>query len=255
MDSLAAWLAGAAFLAGFIDAVAGGGGLVQLPALLIAWPQQPPATVFGTNKFAAVWGTLTAAARYSRRVHFDMRLLAPAAFMALLGAWSGARCVALLSPALLRPLALLLLVAVALHTFARPALGEHHAPRLSPPRARLVLAAIAGLIGFYDGFFGPGTGAFLVFLLVRVLGFDFLHASAYAKLLNVATNLAALAFFVPNGAILWPLAAIMAACNVAGAAWGSHLALRHGNRFVRTVFLAVVLTLLARLGADLLFAA
>lgn len=249
------WLLGAAACAaGFVDAVAGGGGLLQLPALLILRPAEAPGTLFGTNKLAAVWGTLAAATRYARRVEFDRTLLVPALLAALAGAWTGARAVTALPAELLRPLVLVLLVAVAAYTAVNPGLGVHHAPRLPPRAARAALTAIALGIGFYDGFFGPGTGAFLVFLLVRVLGFDFLHASAYAKVLNVATNAAALGYFVPHGWVLWSTAAWMAACNVAGAIGGSHLALRHGSRFVRRVFLGVVVALIVKLTHDTLAA-
>lgn len=245
-------LGGAAFLAGFVDAVAGGGGLLQLPALLILYPQQPLGTLLGTNKLAAVWGTLAAAGRYARRVRFHYPLLVPALGAALLGAWCGARVVTLLPVPLMRPAVLGLLVAVAVYTFATPHLGLHHAPRLSRRAETLAGAGIALVSGFYDGFFGPGTGAFLVFLLVRILGFDFLHASAYAKVLNVATNAAALAFFVPHGWVLWTTAALMAACNVAGAVCGSHLALRHGSQFIRRIFLGVVVALIVKLTHDTL---
>lgn len=250
MDITWWWLGGAAFLAGFVDAVAGGGGLLQLPALLILQPGQPLATLFGTNKLAAVWGTLVAAQRYSRRVRFRGGVLLPAVAAAGLGAWSGARSVTALANVDLRPLVLGLLVIVAVHTFRSPQLGVEHRPRLAPRAEIGVATAIALAIGFYDGFFGPGTGAFLVFLFVRVLGFDFLHASAYAKVLNVATNAAALGFFLPHGAVLWQVALLMAACNVGGALVGSHLALRHGSRFVRRVFLGVVVALIAKLAVD-----
>lgn len=247
------WLLGvAACAAGFVDAVAGGGGLLQLPALLILRPGEAPATVFGTNKLAAIWGTLAAATRYARRVTFEPALLVPAVIAALIGAWIGARAVTALPAEVMRPLVLVLLVGVAAYTAMHPDLGTRHAPRLAPRTAGVVLTAMALGIGFYDGFFGPGTGAFLVFLLVRLLGFDFLHASAYAKVLNVATNAAALGFFLPHGWVLWSTAAWMAVCNVAGAVGGSHLALRHGSRFVRRVFLGVVVALIAKLTHDTL---
>jgi len=245
-------LGGAAFMAGFVDAVAGGGGLLQLPALLLLQPGQPLGTLFGTNKLAAVWGTLAAAQRYSRRVHFRYPLLVPAVLAALVGAWVGACVVTLLPAAVLRPAFLNLLIAVAIYTFVSPDLGVEHAPRLAHRTETVAACGMALVLGFYDGFFGPGTGAFFMFLLVRAFGFDFLHASAYAKVLNVATNAAALAFFVPHGWVLWQLAALMAVCNVAGAVGGSHLALRHGSRFIRRVFLGVVTALIVKLAYDTL---
>lgn len=243
-------LAAAALFAGFVDAVAGGGGLVQLPALFTALAEAPAATLFGTNKAASIWGTAAASRQYLQRVRLPRTLLAGALPAALLGAWLGARTVSLLPSAALRPAVLVLLVLVAAHTFRRRELGLGHAPRWEG-RPLVWPAALTGIcLGFYDGVFGPGTGAFLVFVFVRVFGFDFLHASAAAKLLNLATNLAALAFFAGHGHVLWRLAAVMACCNVAGALVGSRVALHYGAGFVRRVFLCVVIVLVARLAWD-----
>lgn len=240
-------LAAAALFAGFVDAVAGGGGLVQLPALFAALAEAPAATLFGTNKAASIWGTAAAAGQYLRRVRLPAALLALALPAALAGAWCGARTVSLLPPTAIRPAVLLLLILVAIHTFRRRELGIRHAPRWEG-RALMLPAALTGLaLGFYDGVFGPGTGAFLMFLFVRVFGFDFLHASAAAKLLNLATNCAALSYFAGHGQVLWQIAVVMAICNVAGALLGSRVALRYGARFVRGVFLAVVTLLIGRL--------
>lgn len=241
----------AALFAGFVDAVAGGGGLVQLPALFAVMPEAPAATLFGTNKAASVWGTATAASQYLKRVRLPLDLLAAAVPGALLGAWWGARTVSALPPAVIRPGVLLLLLAVAYYTFRRRDLGTVHAPRLGT-RAAVVAGAASGFaLGFYDGLFGPGTGAFLIFVFVRVFGYDFLHASAAAKLVNLATNLAALAFFTGHGHVLWRVAGLMAACNIAGALIGSRVALRRGAGFVRRVFLGVVCVLIVKLTADL----
>ena len=244
------FLAAAALFAGFVDAVAGGGGLVQLPALFATLPETPAATLFGTNKAASIWGTATAASQYLRRVRLPSALLLSTLPAALLGAWCGARTVSLLPAAALRPAVLVLLVGVAVHTFRRRELGVAHAPRWLG--RSLVPAGIATglLLGFYDGIFGPGTGAFLVFAFVRVFGYDFLHASAAAKLVNLATNAAALAFFAGHGHLLWAMAGLMALCNVTGALLGSHAALRLGAGFVRRVFLAVVALLIARIAWD-----
>ncbi len=244
------WLASAALLAGFVDAVAGGGGLLQLPALLVSYPTQPLGMLFGTNKLASIWGTLAAAGRYAQRVQFSYALLIPAVSAALVGAWCGARAVTLLPMTWMRPSVLVLLCGVAFYTVLSPNLGTQHTPRLQKRQEIAAGIAIAGVLGFYDGLFGPGTGAFLIFLLVRVLGYDFLHASAYAKVINVATNLAALAFFVPHGWVLWATGGIMAACNVTGALLGSHFALKHGSQFIRRIFLGVVATLILKLAYD-----
>lgn len=244
-------LALAALFAGFVDAVAGGGGLVQLPALFTAFPDTQAATLFGTNKGASIWGTAAAASQYVRRVRLPWPALQMALPMAIIGAWSGARTVSLLDANVIRPAVLLLLIGVAIHTFRRRDLGTRHAPRLQGGIERVAAAATGLSLGFYDGIFGPGTGAFLVFVFVRLFGYDFLHASATAKLINLATNAAALAFFVGHGNMLWGIAAVMALCNVTGAVLGSRAALRYGAPFVRQIFLGVVVVLIARLAVDL----
>lgn len=254
MDPQLLLLGAAALFAGFVDAVAGGGGLVQLPALFAVLPDTPAATLFGTNKGASIWGTATAATQYLRRVRLPRALLAAALPAALLGAWLGARTVSVLPAAAIRPAVLVLLVAVALYTFRRRELGTRHAPRLAGGTALVAGAATGFGMGFYDGIFGPGTGAFLIFIFVRLFGFDFLHASATAKLVNLATNAAALGFFVGHGHILWQIALLMAVCNVSGAVLGSRVALRYGAPFVRRVFLAVVCVLIAKLALDLVAA-
>lgn len=246
------WLAllPAAFLAGCMDAVVGGGGLIQIPSLFTAFPQTAPATLFGTNKAASVLGTATAAWRYVRRIEMPWATVLPAALLAFVFSFLGAMTVDLLSPATLRPLLLALLVLVAAYTLAKKDLGVLHAPRHRGRRELLLAGCLGAVIGFYDGFFGPGTGSFLIFLFVRGFGFDFLHASAASKVVNVATNVAALAYFVPHGQWLPWLAAGMAACNIAGAVVGTRLALRHGSRLVRHVFLAVLVLLIVRFAWD-----
>ena len=253
MDTTAVLLLAAGFGAGFIDAVAGGGGLVQLPMLLAVFPTAPLATLFGTNKLASIWGTLAAATQYTRRVRLPWVTLAAALPTALICAWLGARAVSVLPSASVRPVVLLLLVLVALYTFTRRNLGLRHRPRLSAAAEAASAALIGAFLGFYDGLFGPGTGAFLVFLFVRGLGYDFLHASAAAKIVNVATNLAALAFFLPHAQVLWLPAGLLAVSNLLGSLLGAHYALRHGSEFVRRVFLAVVILLILKLTRDALW--
>jgi uncharacterized membrane protein YfcA len=244
-------LGAAALFAGFVDAVAGGGGLVQLPALFAVMPETSAATLFGTNKMASIWGTATAASQYLKRVQLPPAVLGVALAAALAGAWFGARTVSALPSSLIRPAVLLLLVAVAVYTFRRRHLGVEHRPRWQG-RPALLAAALTGFgLGFYDGVFGPGTGAFLIFIFVRVFGYDFLHASAAAKFVNVATNGAALAYFVAHDNVLWAAAGVMAVCNVTGAVVGSRAALRFGATFVRRVFLGVVVVLIGRLAYDI----
>lgn len=250
MDSVVLFLLPAAFLAGWVDAVVGGGGLIQIPALFAAYPAQAPATLFGTNKCASVVGTASAALRYGTRVAMPWRIVLPAALAAFAFSFLGALAVAWLPREALRPLILVLLVFSAVYTLVRKDFGQEHRPCHKGAREWVLAIPLGAAIGFYDGFFGPGTGSFLIFLFVRIFGFDFLHASAGAKVVNVATNLAALAFFLPHGHFLGELAMGMALCNVAGSLVGTRWALRHGSGFVRRVFLAVVGLLIARFAWD-----
>ncbi|MDR1995615.1 TSUP family transporter [Azonexus sp.] len=249
-DSLLLALVLAAFLAGAIDAVVGGGGLIQIPALFAAYPQAAPATLFGTNKVSSVFGTANATWRYARQVKMPWRTILPAAAAAFLLSYAGAAAVAWLPRDAVRPLILVLLVVAAAYTLWRKDFGQVHRPTYGGRREFVYALLLGGVIGFYDGFFGPGTGSFLIFLFVRFFGFDFLHASASAKVVNVATNLAALAYFVPNGHVMAVLALGMATANVAGSTAGTWLALRHGSAFVRQVFLLVVGVLIVKFAWD-----
>lgn len=243
-------LLGAALFAGFVDAVAGGGGLIQVPALLMALPAESPATVFGTNKLASIFGTGNAALRYARRISIPWSIALPAALAAFLFSFAGAAAVAWLPRAVLRPLVLGLLLLVLVYTLVQPEFGVVSGPRLSrlAERRRALLAG--AVLGFYDGFFGPGAGSFLIFAFVRFFRLDFLHASSAAKVVNFSTNAAALAYFVPSGHVLWMTGLAMAAFNIAGAQLGARLALRHGSGFVRWVFIIVASVLIVRLGYD-----
>lgn len=232
-------LCAAAFAAGMVDAVVGGGGLIQIPALFGAMPQAQPATVFGTNKLASIFGTASAAMRYARRIDVPWRAALPAAAAAFLLSYFGAMTVAWLPKDWLRPLVLVLLVVVTLYTYARKDLGAVDQGRRHGPRDMVLAVFFGGLIGFYDGFFGPGTGSFLIFLFVRLFGMDFLKASVSAKIVNAATNLSALLFFGAHGHVLVATGLAMAVFNVGGAQVGSHMAIRHGAGFVRRVFLLV----------------
>ena len=237
-------------LAGFVDAIVVGGGLVLLTALFATFATAAPATLMGTNKGAAIWGTAIASWQYSQRVQLRWPTLLPAALAGFVGAFAGAWAVTVLSPDFLRKLLPLVLLAVLAYTLVKKDLGQHHAPRLAPRAEWLTASLIGASLGFYDGFFGPGTGSFLVFLLVRVLGYDFLNASASAKVLNVATNIAALILFALKGHVWWHLALPLAVANVLGSLLGTWMALRHGAGFVRGIFLAVVSALILKTGYD-----
>ncbi|WP_225785361.1 TSUP family transporter [Xenophilus sp. Marseille-Q4582] len=244
------WVAGASLLAGFIDSIVGGGGLILTPVLFSVFSNAPAATLLGTNKSAGVWGTAVAAAQFSRRVRLPWRALLPAAGVAFAGSFIGAWAVTLVSADFLRKLLPFILLALLLYTLAKKELGRHHAPRFTG-RAELAVACTIGLlIGIYDGFFGPGTGSFFIFLLVRWLGYDFLNASASAKVLNVMTNLGALVLFGLKGHVWWHYAVVMAIANVAGSLLGARVALKHGAGFVRGVFIVVVGALICKTGYD-----
>ena len=236
----------ASLLAGLIDAIVGGGGLILVPALFAGFPQAAPATLFGTNKSASIWGTAFATWQYSRRVQLDWQSLLPTALIGLVGSLLGAWMVTLVDATMFRRALPVVLVLLLAYTLARKELGREHAPLHQGWALAWRLLCIGGLIGWYDGFFGPGTGSFLVFAFVRVLGYDFLHASASAKLVNTATNFAALVLFAIQGHVWWHLAVAMALSNVVGSLIGTRLALRHGAGFVRQVFILVVLALIAK---------
>ena len=239
------------FVAGFIDAVVGGGGLIQIPALLINLPNQPLATVFGTNKIASLSGTSVAAYQYSRRVRFDFRLLLVIAAFSFVASYVGAKTVSLIHVDTLKPIVLIILILMAVYTFIKKDLGSVPSRTLSV-RRQLVFGSLIGLVvGFYDGFFGPGTGSFFVLGFVVILGFEFLTASAYAKIINCITNVSALIVFVRQGNFLPSIALLMAVFNVMGSVTGSRMALKKGNGFIRVMFLVIVSLMILRYAYDI----
>jgi uncharacterized membrane protein YfcA len=242
----------ASLLAGCVDSIVGGGGLILVPALFAVYPGAAPATLLGTNKSAAIWGTAFATVQYGRRVQLRWRVMLPAACVALIGAFAGAWLVTYIEPAYLRRALPFILLAVLLYTLAKKDLGRAHVPRHAPGRETVMACVIALVIGWYDGFFGPGTGSFFIFLFVRLLGYDFLNAAACAKLLNVSTNLAALMLFTIKGHVWWHVGLTMAVANVAGSLIGTRLALKHGAGFIRGAFIVVVLALIFKTGYDVL---
>ncbi len=236
--------------AGLVDAIVGGGGLIIVPSLFGLFPQATPATLLGTNKAASIWGTGWAAWQYAQRVRLPSARLLGAILAAMLGGLLGAWLATLVPATRFRVALPLVLAAVWVYTLWRKDMGHAHAPHLNPRSEAVLATAIGGAIGFYDGVFGPGTGSFFVFALVRLLGWDFLHASAAAKRLNFATNVAALAWFIPHGHVVWALSLPMAVANIAGSSVGTHLALKHGASFVRHAFLWVVGALILKTGWD-----
>jgi uncharacterized membrane protein YfcA len=241
----------AAFAAGWVDAVVGGGGLIQLPALLIGLPSgAAPASVLGTNKVSSVFGTATSSVTYAVRMRPDWRTVLPLVLAAAAGSAGGAELAKFLPKTYFTPIVLVALVGVGLYTWRRPQLGliseRRHAGSAHYGRT----VAIGLGVGSYDGFLGPGTGSFFVILLVGVLGYGFLEASAKAKIANLATNLSAITVFALHGSVLWALGLTMGAANLVGGLLGARTALKHGNGFVRKVFLLVLAALILKLAYD-----
>lgn len=244
----ALFLLAASFFAGFIDSIAGGGGLIQLPALLIGLPKSETAEVLGTNKLSAVFGTTTAAALYRKQIKPDPKVLLAMGLPAFLGSAAGAVLASKIPTSSMRPMVLFLLIVVAIYTWFKPDLGKFENLRHLPKR-RIQIAAFAGVvIGFYDGIFGPGTGSFLMLILVASLGYAFITASAIAKVVNVATNVGAIMVFGINGAVLWEIGIILGIANISGAIIGARLAIKGGSTLVRKVFLFVTIALIVKVG-------
>ncbi|GAA3627945.1 TSUP family transporter [Kineosporia mesophila] len=239
----------AAFAAGWIDAVVGGGGLLQLPALLLV-PGLAPVQVLATNKLGSVFGTATSALTYYRRARPDLRTALPMAAVALVGSFAGASIASSLPVAVFKPVIVVALVVVAALTLARPALGQATALRYSGHAHYRAAVAVGLAIGVYDGVLGPGTGTFLVMALVSLIGYDFLQASAKAKIVNFATNIGALLFFAPSGAVVWGLGLLLGVANLSGSYLGARMAVSSGTRFIRAVFLVVVLALIVKVSHD-----
>lgn len=248
--STAIFLALSAGFAGMIDAIAGGGGLVQLPALLAGLPRTEVATVLGTNKLSSILGTSVAATTLARKVRPELRTALPMVLAAFIGSGFGASIATQVPTSFFRPLIVVMLIGVGIYTWKRPSLGQVEALRHEPRRRSLLASGIGGVIGFYDGIFGPGTGSFLVFLLVGYLGYAFLRASATAKIVNFGTNAAAIMVFGYSGSVIWLLGLTMGMANIVGAVIGARLAIRGGSGLVRRVFLVVVAALIAKVGWD-----
>lgn len=244
----ALFLLAASFFAGFIDSIAGGGGLIQLPALLIGLPNSDTAEVLGTNKLSSIFGTTTAAALYRKQIKPDSKILIAMGLPAFLGSAGGAVLASKIPTSSMRPMVLVLLIAVAIYTWFKPDLGKFENLR-HQPRRRVQIAGIAGsIIGFYDGIFGPGTGSFLILILVASLGYAFITASAIAKVVNVATNIGAILVFGLHGAVIWQIGIIMGVANISGAVVGARLAIKGGSTLVRKVFLLVTIALIVKVG-------
>lgn len=240
----------AALTAGWVDAVVGGGGLVQLPALLLGFPGASPVQILATNKLGSICGTTVSSLTYFRRVRPDLRTALPMAGFALAGAVLGALLGTRIPKEAFNPIILVVLLAVGGYTLARPSLGHGTGLRFRGRRHHGAAGLIGFAVGVYDGALGPGTGSFLVFALVGVLGYGFLQASAKAKIANWATNLAALCVFIPMGAVMWKVGLLMGLCNMLGAYVGARTAVARGSGFVRTVFVVLLVAFILKIGYD-----
>lgn len=246
--SLVALLLIAAFAAGWIDAVVGGGGLLQLPVLILV-PGLAPVEALGTNKLAAIFGTATSAITWTRRVPPHIGTVLPMALIAFIGSYCGAQIAAYLSASAIKPIIIIALICVAVLTLTRPTMGSTSTQTSASGLAQAsISAALGAVIGFYDGLLGPGTGTFLILALITINGYDFLTASSTAKIVNVATNLGALALFAPQGHLVWGVGLAMGAANMAGGYLGSRTAIAKGNKFIRVIFLLVVTALIFTIG-------
>ncbi len=243
----------AAFFAGFVDAIVGGGGLIQTPVALIVLPNLAVSTIIGSLKIPAFSGTSFAARQYLKKVDMNWKLLFIMALVAFCFAFLGSNLLTLVSNNFMKPMLLVVLSLIAIYTFTKKNFGIHQEKNLSPKRQLVLAVVMSSCIGFYDGFIGPGTGSFLVLGFVAILGFDFLHASANAKMVNLATNFGSICLFILKGKIIWAIAIPMAICNAIGGWVGAKLAIKKGNGFIRIFFLLVVIGTLIRFGYDIFF--
>jgi uncharacterized membrane protein YfcA len=246
-------LCAAAFAAGFVDAIVGGGGLIQTPAALVLLRSFPVVHAIGTTKIPSFSGTLFAAVQYGKRVNMKRKLILIMCTVAFFSSLAGSELLTVVSNSFMKPLLLIVLAAVALYTYTKKDFGQHEAKDHSPHTTVLYASGISLVIGFYDGFIGPGAGSFLILLFISLLGMDFLHASAHAKLVNLATNLGSIVLFTIKGKIIWMAALPMAVCNALGGVLGARMAMAKGNRFIRIFFLVIVIGTLLRFAWDVLF--
>lgn len=241
----------AAFFAGFVDAIVGGGGLIQLPAALVILPHVPVASVIGSLKVPAFSGTAIAAWQYVKRVKMNWVLLAVVCTLAFFASYGGSYLLSQVSNRFMKPVLVVVLTAVAIYTYTKKDFGQRDEEKSISFQKQLQLSVfISLLIGFYDGFIGPGAGSFFMLAFIALLHFDFLHASAHAKVVNLATNLGSVTLFLVKGKIIWLIALPMAAANMLGGFIGARLAIAKGNRFIRVFFLLVITLILLRFSWD-----
>jgi uncharacterized protein len=239
-----------AFAAGFVDAIVGGGGLIQTPATIVTLQAFPVVNAIATVKIPSFSGTLFAAIQYLKKVRLDISLAVIMCTLAFFSSFAGSELLSIVPNDFMKPVLLIVLSGVAIYTYTKKNFGQQQVKEHSRQKQVLYGSVISVVIGFYDGFIGPGTGSFLILACIALLGFDFLHASAQAKLVNLATNLGSIVLFTMKGKIIWPVAIPMAVSNAAGGIIGARLAIAKGNRFIRIFFLFVVVVTLLRFAWD-----
>ncbi|MBL7816865.1 MAG: TSUP family transporter [Saprospiraceae bacterium] len=240
-----------AFLAGFIDSIVGGGGLIQTPALLITMPQMAVPMLMGTAKISSIAGSTMSSIQYARQVTFQKKTLTITIVAAIIGAFLGARLINYLQPTVVKPSIFFLLILVFVYMLLKKDFGQSLKTPIAESKAVLYSSLFGFSVGVYDGFLGPGTGSFLILFFVSAIGFDFLLASAHAKVVNLATNIGAVIYFIASNNVLWAIALPMAFCNLSGSYLGSKLAMLKGNEFIRVFFLGVILLMILRYGYDI----
>lgn len=241
----------AMFSAGFVDAIAGGGGLIQTPAMLLAFPNNNPVSVVGTSKTAAFFGTSTAALKYRKSIKTDPKLLIAMVIPAFIGSCCGALLASNISAQSFKSAIFFMMIAIFFYTLFKPDLGKFNVEKHSPRKLMVIGSIAATLIGFYDGLIGPGTGSMLMIALVAIMGFAFVGASAIAKVVNATTNLASIIVVGIHIGIMWKLGLLLGVANLLGGYSGSHLAIAKGSSFIRIFYLIVTGLLIVRLGYSL----
>lgn len=243
----------AAFGAGFVDAIVGGGGLIQTPTALILMPNLPVATVIGSLKIPAFSGTFFAAKQYVKKVKIDWKQMTLMCTVAFSFAFLGSELLSKMGNTHMKPILFCVLIAVAIYTYTKKSFGQSQSKKLSSNVLLLRSLLLSATVGFYDGFIGPGTGSFLVLGFIALLGYDFLQASAHAKMVNLSTNFGSIVLFFIKGTIIWGVAIPMAICNAFGGLLGAKLAIAKGNQFIRVFFLFVICATILRFGYDVFF--
>lgn len=241
----------AMFASGFIDAIAGGGGLIQTPAMLLSFPDRNPVEVVATSKTAAFFGTTTAAIQYRKFIKTDPKLLIAMVIPAFIGSGIGAHLASRISAGSYKSSIFFVMIAIFFYTLVKPELGKEHVEKHSPQKLMVIGSVAAFIIGFYDGLIGPGTGTILMIALVALMGFAFVGASAIAKVVNATTNLASIIVVGLTIGVMWKLGLVLAVANLAGGYMGSHMAIKKGSSFIRIFYLIVTGLLILRLGYSL----